>query len=86
MFKGIMSPNWAQIGEIPVGGNGSATPYGQADPTSSAARFPTSAMFGGVDSAQSDTGYKPQAGRADRLAANIPFVSGSYYNGRGSNV
>lgn len=72
MTKLGVTPNFGQMGtEMPVGGNGPASPYGQANPTSVAPLMSTGSMQGGIDSAQTHIGYRPQAGRADRLSANV---------------
>ena len=65
--------------ELLPAGNRGAFPYGLAEPTSSA---PTDSVYsmasGRNDSAESNIGYRPtsgpyrpEAGRADRLGANI---------------
>ncbi len=85
-FKGLTHPNYGEMGTsvIPQG-NGAAQPYGQSPATSTA---PTDSTFtmGGTDSARSSIGYRPEsgvqryrpeAGRGDRLAANI--VGGSTF-------
>lgn len=67
-----VTPNYGQMGtEIPVGGNGPATPYGIATGTSAAPTDSVMSMQGGQDSAVANIGYRPEAGRADRLSANI---------------
>lgn len=72
MRSGIKSPDFRQMGtEMPVGGNGPATPYGSSVPFTDAVRIGTHSMQLGTDSARADIGYRPVPGRADRLAANI---------------
>lgn len=53
-----------------------ADPYGLAPPTSAAPTDSVPSMQGHQDSAVVDIGYKPTAGRADRLSANIVGGSG----------
>lgn len=52
-------------------GMGNAAPYGVANRTSAAANALGTAPMGGTDQAEGFTSYRPQAGRADRLMANI---------------
>lgn len=67
-----VTPNFGQMGtEMPAGGNGPANLYGMASPTSAAPTDSILSMQGPQDSAQANIGYRPEAGRADRLAANI---------------
>lgn len=74
----MYTPDYNQMGtETTPQGNGRAMPYGLADPTSAAPAMGLNTM-GGVDSATSNIGYRgssgpyrPEAGRADRLGANI---------------
>jgi hypothetical protein len=81
---GLYTPNDGQLGT--VGGNGPARPYGLANQTSAAPGDFVQSFGGGrtADSAASATGYRPVAGRADRLAANIvggqtfPMEDGGY--------
>jgi hypothetical protein len=79
-YSGEYTPNYGMMGmetsDIPQG-TGRATPYGLADPTSAAPAMALNTM-GGTDSATSNIGYRgtsgpyrPEAGRADRLGANI---------------
>ena len=93
----MYTPDYGQMGtEMLPAGNGMASPYGQADPTSQAPLMATNSMAGnGVDSATSNIGYRgssgpyrPEAGRADRLGANIVggtdfdnMASGGYSGG-----
>jgi hypothetical protein len=71
------TPNFGQMGtEMPVGGNGPAMPYGLGPQTSAAPTDSIGGMQGPQDSAVVDIGYKPMAGRADRLSANIVGGSG----------
>ena len=83
-FKGLATPNYSQMGtEVLPSGNRGAMPYGQAEPTSQAPMVSTASMQGsGTDSAASGIGYRPMAGRADRLAANI--VGGTDFDNLGS--
>lgn len=78
-MAGLVTPNYGQMGteSLPVG-NGMATPYGQAPQTSSAATDTGASMQGPGESAQANIGYRPVAGRADRLSANI--VGGSDFD------
>jgi hypothetical protein len=79
IISGEMVPNQAMMGmdyAMPQG-TGRAAPYGIADPTPSAPSMGLNTM-GGTDSASSNIGYRgtsgpyrPEAGRADRLGANI---------------
>jgi len=95
-FKGLVTPNYGQIGtETIPQGNGAAMPYGIAPATSSAPTDSVPSMQGRQDSARVDIGYRPLAGRADRLAANIVGstdfgnqASGGYGSGmyRGSGL
>ncbi len=82
VFTGLVTPNYGQLGtEVLPAGNRHEAPYGEATPTSAA---PTDSVFSmagrGPDSAADSTGYRPDsnpapyrpaAGRADRLGANI---------------
>lgn len=101
-FIGLTHPNYGEIGtEMIPQGNGPAQPYGLSEPTSGA---PTDSVYsmanGKQDSATSNIGYRPEsspyrpsAGRADRLTANIvgsstfdDIASGGYsgmYRGAG---
>ena len=82
-FKGLTHPNYGEMGmETIPQGNGAAIPYGQAPQTSSAATDTGASMQSHVDSAQANIGYRPLAGRADRLSANI--VGGSDFNNMAS--
>ena len=90
-FIGHTHPNYGEIGtEVIPQGNGAAQPYGLGDPTSAAPLMATNSMAGnGVDSATSNIGYRgssgpyrPEAGRADRLSANI--VGGTDFDNMGS--
>jgi hypothetical protein len=83
-YTGEYTPNFGQMGtEVLPMGNAAAQPYGLADPTSQAPLMATNSMAGnGVDSATSNIGYRgssgpyrPEAGRADRLGANIVGAS-----------
>jgi hypothetical protein len=87
-YTGEYVPNYGEMGMesmIPQG-TGRATPYGQADPTSQAPLMATNSMASnGVDSATSNIGYRgssgpyrPEAGRADRLGANIVGGAGEF--------
>jgi hypothetical protein len=96
-MPGMYTPDFNQMGaEVLPAGNGPARPYGLADPTSQAPLMATNSMAGnGVDSATSNIGYRgssgpyrPEAGRADRLGANIVggtdfdnMASGGYSGG-----
>lgn len=87
MAIGMNTPDWSQIGEMPVGGNGPAVPYGQGHGPL-AAPDAVFSMQGPQDSARADIPYKPVSGRGDRLAANIvggsdfsPAASGGYSGG-----
>lgn len=95
-YTGEYTPNFGQMGTevLPVG-NGLAAPYGQAPPTSGAPTDSVFSMQGSQDSATSNIGYRPtsgpyrpEAGRADRLGANIVggtdfdnMASGGYSGG-----
>jgi hypothetical protein len=96
-YTGEYTPNYGQMGMesmIPQG-TGRAMPYGQADPTSAAPLMATNSMSGPGESAASGIGYhgsmgayRPEAGRADRLGANIVggtdfdnIASGGYSGG-----
>jgi hypothetical protein len=68
---GLYTPNDGQMGTVGYTGTGPAQPYGQADPTSAAPVLSTGTMQGPGMSAVDGTAYKPVAGRADRLSANI---------------
>lgn len=71
MKMGLTTPNFGQMGgEMPLGGNGRANPYGSFPGPVAAPAMP---LLGGghVDSATSNIGYRPTSGRADRLDANI---------------
>jgi hypothetical protein len=88
-YTGEYTPNYGMMGmetsDIPQG-TGRAVPYGQADPTSQAPLMALNGMGGnGVDSAASNIGYRgssgpyrPEAGRADRLGANIVGGTGEF--------
>jgi hypothetical protein len=93
---GYWTPDYNQMGtEMTPQGNGQARPYGLADPTSQAPLMATNSMQSGQDSATSNIGYRgtsgpyrPEAGRADRLGANIVggtdfdnMASGGYAGG-----
>lgn len=96
MATGLVTPNYGQMGteSLPVG-NGLAAPYGQAPQTSSAPTDTGASMQGPLSSATSNIGYRsisgpyrPEAGRADRLGANIVggtdfdnMASGGYSGG-----
>ena len=81
--------------EVLPAGNGLANPYGSTSPGGAAPAMPLASMHGGVDSATSNIGYRgssgpyrPEAGRADRLGANIVggtdfdnMASGGYSGG-----
>ena len=98
IIQGELVPNYAQMGtESMPQGNGAALPLGLADPTSQAGYVSTASMQqSGTDSATSNIGYRPEsgpqryrpeAGRADRLGANIVgmtfdnLASGGYSGG-----
>lgn len=93
-YTGTVTPNYGQMGtESLPSGNGMAMPYGQAPQTSSAATDTGASMQGHQDSAQINIGYRPTAGRADRLSANIVGgtdfdnqASGGYSGGATSSV
>lgn len=72
MAQGLVVPNYGQMGtEMLPAGNRMESPYGQAPATSSAPTDSVASMQGPAESAQANIGYRPVAGRADRLAANI---------------
>lgn len=72
-------------------GTGRAVPYGNT-PAPTVGPVMPNAPMGGVDSAQSNIGYRPMAGRADRLAANIvgsqtfKIPEGGYSGGATSTI
>lgn len=78
-MNGLVTPNYGQMGtEVLPAGNRAAIPYGSTPPTSQAPTDGGVALMGRTDSAVSNIGYRPMAGRADRLAANI--VGGSDFD------
>lgn len=93
---GMWTPDYNQMGtEMLPAGNGAAIPYGPPDMASAAPLMNTHSMQQGQDSAASNIGYRgssgpyrPEAGRADRLGANIVggtdfdnMASGGYSGG-----
>jgi hypothetical protein len=76
-MPGLITPNYGQMGteHLPAG-NGPAIPYGSTPTSGGSAVVSTASMQGPQDSAYSNTGYRPEAGRADRLAANIVGSNG----------
>lgn len=87
--SGLVTPNYGQMGtEVLPAGNRVAVPYGQAPATSAAPTDSVMSMQGHADAAHENVGYRPVAGRADRLAANIvggttfdDIASGGYSRG-----
>jgi len=71
-FTGLTTPNYGSMGtEMLPAGNRMAAPYGQAPATSAAPTDSIPSMQGRQDSGVINIGYHPEAGRADRLSANI---------------
>jgi hypothetical protein len=87
--SGLVTPNYGQMGtELLPAGNRAALPYGQAPATSAAPTDSVMSMQGHQDAATENYGYRPAAGRADRLSANIVggtdfdnLASGGYSGG-----
>lgn len=76
-----------------AGGNGPAQPLGQMGPAPAASTVSTGSMQGPASSAVANIGYHPEAGRADRLGANIVggtdfdnLASGGYSGGATSRM
>jgi hypothetical protein len=86
---GLVTPNYGQMGtEMLPSGNRMAAPYGQAPATSAAPTDSVMSMQGPQGPAHENYGYRPAAGRADRLQANIVggtdfdnLASGGYSGG-----
>ena len=77
IIQGHLVPNAEGMGTDIPQGTGRAQPYGLSDPTPVQGAIQLNTM-GGTDSASSNIGYRgtsgpyrPEAGRADRLGANI---------------
>jgi hypothetical protein len=88
-----MTPNFGQMGtESLPGGNGPAD-LGQGAQTLAGSVIPTGSMQGPGSPAHENVGYRPEAGRADRLSANIVggsdfdnLASGGYSGGATSRI
>ena len=65
-----------------LAGNGPAIPYGGTPTGGGAPMVATGTMQGPASSAVANIGYRPEAGRADRLSANI--VGGSTFDNMAS--
>jgi hypothetical protein len=80
IIQGELVPNAGEMGmdyAMPQG-TGRAQPYGLSAPAPTQGTVQINSMGGGTDSALSNIGYRgtsgpyrPEAGRADRLGANI---------------
>lgn len=78
-MAGLVTPNYGQMGtENLPSGNGPAMPYGSSPAAGAAPMLNTASMQGPASSAVVNIGYRPEAGRADRLGANI--VGGSTFD------
>lgn len=86
--SGLVTPNYGQMGteNLPAG-NRAEMPYGMGPGVNSAPTDVGHTMQGPAEAAHENVGYRPMAGRADRLSANIVgggvdnVASGGYSRG-----